>query len=339
MRRRKLMTFALLAAGHFACSGGSPMGPGAAPDPKAPEFSEFELGGPRSRVPPARPDGPANGARPDRVSDQRPAASHVPNSPPAIVVKTQPVAVPGDPYPVVEGPAPLTIRFNLCRSSDPDQDVPDDNPTAGEGDSINWQFHFGDDGTEPFAPDGTFNANFARFCRTEHTYSEGRYVATLSVTDKHLEDQSRLGSLARVTERIAVVATGGQSRGRPERWTWSGVNSFGCNDSDISLGAASSGFTNPPYFQHTIVRSGGLTYMNQVGSFVNTNASGLGWGIFADSTGGPTTGTFPIPAGQQVDIMMLLEQPAGAPIFPLAPRALISLDGCDTGNIVFNGPV
>jgi len=74
--------------------------------------------------------------------------------------------------------------------------------------------------------------------------------------------------------------------------------------------------------------------MNQLGSFVNADGA-AGWSVFASSSGGATTGTFPIPAGQQVDILMVLEQPAGTPIF----RALISLDGCDTGNIVFNGPV
>jgi PKD domain len=75
------------------------------------------------------------------------------------------------------------------------------------GDSLYWQFHFGDDGTQPFRSDGTFDANFARFCRTEHTYtSSGSYVATVSVTDKHLEDQSRsVSGLARVTQRLTIL--------------------------------------------------------------------------------------------------------------------------------------
>jgi hypothetical protein len=106
---------------------------------------------------------------------------------------------------VIRGRAPLTVRFNRCQSSDPDQE-PDDLPTAGEGDSLNWQFHFGDDGTEPFDDDGTFNPNAEHFCRVEHTYeSRGSFVATLSVTDKHLEDQSNgVSAQARVTERISV---------------------------------------------------------------------------------------------------------------------------------------
>jgi hypothetical protein len=124
-------------------------------------------------------------------------------------LKTQPPAVPDDPYPLVSGVAPLTVKFNLCRSSDPDQE-PDDLPTAGEGDSLNWQFHFGDDGSAAFDPDGSFNPHFEHFCRVEHTYATaGRYVATVTVTDKHLEDQaSGVVAHARVVQRITVNAGG-----------------------------------------------------------------------------------------------------------------------------------
>jgi len=124
------------------------------------------------------------------------------NNPPVMRLRTSPPYAPGNPYPVVMGPAPLTVRFNLCKSSDPDEGDPED---ESDGDSLNWQFHFGDDGSDPFNADGTFNANFARVCRTEHTYGTGTYVATVSVTDKHLEDQSRdVTGLARVTERLTI---------------------------------------------------------------------------------------------------------------------------------------
>jgi hypothetical protein len=130
------------------------------------------------------------------------------NSPPALVFKTTPPAVPGNPHPVVSGDAPLTVKFNLCGSSDPEQDPED----PSEGDTLNWQFHFGDSGTDAFNPDGTFNADFARSCRTEHTYSAGRYVATVSVTDKHLEDQGgEVAGQARMTQRLTIVARGSGS--------------------------------------------------------------------------------------------------------------------------------
>src|SRR5262245_55849619 len=67
---------------------------------------------------------------------------------PNIRYRTDPATSPGSPYPVISGIAPLKIVFNLCPSDDPDP-----------GDSLNWQFHFGDDRSEPFRSDGTFNPN------------------------------------------------------------------------------------------------------------------------------------------------------------------------------------
>jgi len=118
------------------------------------------------------------------------------NSPPIMDLRTRPPAVPGDPYPVISGPSPLTVRFNLCRSSDPDMEPED----GSEGDSLNWQFNFGDDRPVSEGPDT------ARVCRTEHTYAEGVYVATVSVTDKHLEDQDDFSSLARVHQKLTIQA-------------------------------------------------------------------------------------------------------------------------------------
>lgn len=118
------------------------------------------------------------------------AVSHEPNTAPVLVLKTRPPLNEDSTPPSVYGEAPLTVNFNLCESTDADQ-TPDDLPTAGEGDSLNWLFHWGDE-EEPFLkPDGTFNASYSGFCRQEHTYAPGTYTATLAVTDKHLDDQSR----------------------------------------------------------------------------------------------------------------------------------------------------
>jgi hypothetical protein len=122
------------------------------------------------------------------------------NRPPSLNLRTTPVAVHGDPYPVITGPVPLTVRFNLCHASDPD-----------EGDSLNQQFHFGDGKPISAGPD------FEHFCRAEHTYQEGTWIATVSVTDKHLEDQDDFSSLARQTQKVTIVATGnvGSDLGAP----------------------------------------------------------------------------------------------------------------------------
>jgi len=130
------------------------------------------------------------------------------NNPPHIVLKTTPVADPStSPLPTIRGRAPLTVKFNLCNSGDPDQIILPDGSQDPSGDTLNWQFNFGDGERPAFNADGTFNADFAGFCRIEHTYErDGTYVATLSVTDKHLEDQGRgeVSALARDTARVTI---------------------------------------------------------------------------------------------------------------------------------------
>jgi hypothetical protein len=58
-----------------------------------------------------------------------------------------------------EGAAPLEVRFNLCRSTDPD------------GDTLSYDIQFGDGGR-------------SRRCNDTHTYGDpGRYSVSLAVTD------------------------------------------------------------------------------------------------------------------------------------------------------------
>lgn len=119
------------------------------------------------------------------------------NLPPNLVLRTTPPADPStSPFPTIFGAAPLTVRFNLCRSDDPDPE-----------DSLNYQFSFGDSGRPAFNPDSTFAPDFDHFCRTEHVYEKpGTYTATVSVTDKHLEDQSqRVVAFARRTQGLLIV--------------------------------------------------------------------------------------------------------------------------------------
>lgn len=126
-----------------------------------------------------------------------------PNRPPELVLRTTPRAEPGDPNPVITGVDPLTVSFSLCQSSDPDETPA--SPQAG--DTLNWQFHFGDEPSVPFNADGSFNPSFERFCHVEHTYRRpGRYTATVSVTDKHVGDQGGgVRALARRTQQVTIV--------------------------------------------------------------------------------------------------------------------------------------
>jgi hypothetical protein len=132
------------------------------------------------------------------------AVDHVPNDAPNLVLKTRPPLDTSTVPASLFGEAPLTVNFNLCESTDPNQD-PDSLPTAGEGDTLNWQFHWGDDGTLAWKPDGSFNPSYEGFCRMEHEYAVGVFTATLSVTDKHLDDQSNdVTASARTTLQVTV---------------------------------------------------------------------------------------------------------------------------------------
>jgi hypothetical protein len=131
-------------------------------------------------------------------------------TPPTLVWKTKPEADRSTDPPTVTGGAPLEVTFNLCGSDDPDMTLPDGSRNPN-GDSINWQFDFGDDDTPAFNEDGTFNPDFDRFCRTKHTYAAGTYIATLAVTDKHLDDQSDgVSAMARRVQLVRIVASAEQ---------------------------------------------------------------------------------------------------------------------------------
>jgi hypothetical protein len=153
----------------------------------------------------------------------RPGAGFVTaqNAAPNLNLKTTPRADRTGEVPTITGLAPLKVKFNLCTSDDADQIIGPDGRELPNGDSLNWQFNFGDPNRyaigpagipspDPaFDPDsGVFRPDFDHFCRTEHVYEdEGTYIATVSVTDKHQDDQDA-GALARRTERVRVVALG-----------------------------------------------------------------------------------------------------------------------------------
>jgi hypothetical protein len=165
------------------------------------------------------PTAPATSSPQARVSDPASGVGAL-NQPPVLRLKTTPEADKTGAGWTVAGEAPFTVQFNLCTSGDPDMIINPDGTPSPRGDQINWQFNFGEpldygvgsDGTpspDPaFNRDGTFRADFGGFCRVEHTYqTPGTYIATVSVTDQHLEDQSGgVRALARQTQRVKILA-------------------------------------------------------------------------------------------------------------------------------------
>jgi hypothetical protein len=119
------------------------------------------------------------------------------------------------PYPTISGPAPLSVRFNLCQSDDVDQVYLPDGTQDPRGDTLNWEFNFGDTTTAPPSPPlfnpvtGKPQWDVDQFCRQDHVYQNpGTFTAMVAVTDKHQEDQLSRGvtALARTTQFITINA-------------------------------------------------------------------------------------------------------------------------------------
>ena len=105
----------------------------------------------------------------------------------------------------------------------------------------------------------------------------------------------------------------------------------------LSIGCAGSatGFkwhaTAPGHYNvHTVVDAGGLRYMNE-------NVPGLignvdwPWHIYASTSGGPTTGSFPIPNDTPISIRLeMTNSPGGTPLAGI----IITLSKCNGGSVV-----
>ncbi|MFN8530295.1 MAG: hypothetical protein U0670_16975 [Anaerolineae bacterium] len=111
------------------------------------------------------------------------------------------------------------------------------------------------------------------------------------------------------------------------------VNTLGCNSGNFGMTVERANLDGGTYFVRTVVTVGGLVYMNEQASI---SVNGLSsWNIFDNFTYGavPNPGTYPIPAGQEMRLDFTLERPVGTVLYSWA----LVVDGCDTGNILFNG--
>ena len=113
-----------------------------------------------------------------------------------------------------------------------------------------------------------------------------------------------------------------------------GVNVLACNE-DFSLFGSHSNMVEGVTQQRTVVVVDGLTYMDQLGDFLDGSGE-FGWLVFQDDTGGPINGSFPLPSGQAVSITVNILEDG-----ELVWTSNTVVDGCDTGNIVSNeaGPI
>ncbi|MEO8392169.1 MAG: hypothetical protein ABI700_04170 [Chloroflexota bacterium] len=111
------------------------------------------------------------------------------------------------------------------------------------------------------------------------------------------------------------------------------VDETGCNAGEFVMTVDSANFDGGQYQVRTVVTVGGLIYMNEDASIFSDGT--LSWGIFDLFTYGsvPNPGTYPIPSGQQMQVDFTVERPKGT----ILSAWRLVVDGCDTGNILFNG--
>jgi hypothetical protein len=111
------------------------------------------------------------------------------------------------------------------------------------------------------------------------------------------------------------------------------VVTTGCNSGNFGMTVERANLDGGSYTVHTYVEVDGLSYMNEAATI---SVNGLsGWNVFNNFTYGPVPnpGTYPIPAGQMMQLDFTLERPIGTPLYAWT----LIVDGCDTGNILYNG--
>jgi PKD repeat protein len=150
--------------------------------------------------------GPVAQNTPAPAPSPSPSPSAAPNQPPRLDASVNPD----------QGSAPLEVRFNLCRSTDPD------------GDTLSFDIEFGDGGR-------------TGRCQETHTYAEGVYTASLAVRDGK-------GGLDERNVRVTVERQKGTPPPKPyykldsvAQFTWA-------NELDVAGAAAQIRLNDGPEF-------------------------------------------------------------------------------------------
>lgn len=142
----------------------------------------------------------------------------------------------------------------------------------------------------------------------------------------------RLGSAA-FAAAMLVLAT--PALGQVESVAIVTVAGTGCDNDQFHVTVSRASLDGgDPYFVHFVASVGGLVYTNQAVSVTTDGSSD--YYIYTNFTGGPVdnAGTFPMPAGQPIQIDVGLERPFGK----IIATQRMTVDGCGTGSVFTNGP-
>ncbi len=113
-----------------------------------------------------------------------------------------------------------------------------------------------------------------------------------------------------------------------------GVDRVGCGSGDFRLAVVRAGLDGGNYFVRTAVQGGGLVFMNEEAA-IYINGSSF-WNLYDNFSydAVPNPGTWPIPPNTPLQINFTVERPKGT----VLDAWVLNLDGCNTGNITYNGP-
>lgn len=142
----------------------------------------------------------------------------------------------------------------------------------------------------------------------------------------------------KIIRALAVAAlaclASGAAQAAGETFEVISVDTLGCNSGNFGMTVERANLDGGTYTVRTVVTVGAFVYMNENATISINGLSG--WTVFNNFTYGPVPnpGTYPIPSGQQMRLDFTLERPVGTTLYAWT----LVVDGCDTGNILFNGP-
>ncbi|MFO1284389.1 MAG: hypothetical protein U1F51_18365 [Burkholderiales bacterium] len=143
-----------------------------------------------------------------------------------------------------------------------------------------------------------------------------------------------LRRLARVFVAIGCACFALAAHAAGETFQVVSVNTTGCDSAQFGMTVERGNLDGGNYTVRTVVTVDGLVYMNEDATISINGLSS--WAIFNNFNYGPVPnqGTYPIPSGRPMRLDFTLERPKGTILYAWT----LIVDGCDTGNIQFNGP-
>jgi hypothetical protein len=129
---------------------------------------------------------------------------------------------------------------------------------------------------------------------------------------------------------LSFAASSPTSAANGLSWTVVSLNAIGCNSGAINFTTVLAGYTGGPERFRTIVDAGGLRYMDEDAGTPGGGNGNYGWSLYTSNSGGPITGTFPIPPDTPIRVhFMLIDGVGGPAVF----ENVVYISRCNGGHL------